>query len=445
MVQDQLSKLVARAVLDLIRQSPRIDFWEDSIEKILYEGDLQRWLGLPKDHEYQLRSLVAAVKQGGKSYRTFDTRVTHEAEHERHKLTVDIQLKNGFEWREALEEAWENAPVANEYLLSDNSLKILNWLRSDKFDGKPLEMNKLGRRANLRGSYRNIDDCLREIQAKSDTGLQYEQKMWNDPVKIWFEQRQYKYYDIGPLNPPLQLITFNMTGDEIKRFRNWLYETIRNIHFVADNEVVGIFDIRERNTLKQCLRHYHPGYRDAQPRHFFDAIRLIDGIEFRYKFNEGAGPWLVICQLKQGWKWSQIQKRLKEMANEIPLQKKYNLSPESSALLKWIQELRQDEFLNGLTPPIEEHLKVDIGIKTDWPKENLPALIGLLVEEINEKTEYELRTLPWKYFNEHHTRILVKRKLLELEKLVQLIQIYGLSRNQVLESAIVKDRLKELF
>jgi len=39
---------------------------------------------------------------------------------------------------------------------------------------------------------------------------------------------------------------------------------------------------------------------------------------------------------------------------------------------------------------VEDHLELDIGIKTDWPEENIPAYLAMLVEEINERTEFDL-------------------------------------------------------
>ena len=38
----------------------------------------------------------------------------------------------------------------------------------------------------------------------------------------------------------------------------------------------------------------------------------------------------------------------------------------AAALLEWIVGLRPEEYLGRLTPVVEDHLELDIGIKTDW-------------------------------------------------------------------------------
>jgi len=128
-----------------------------------------------------------------------------------------------------------------------------------------------------------------------------------------------------------------------------------------------------------------------------------------------------------------------------PLRQKYGLSEHGAALLKWIVGLRPEDYLATLTPVVEDHLKLDIGIKTDWPEENIPAYLAMLVEEINEKTEFGLLLQPWRKHGDLETRIRVKKKPSEMDSVLRAIQFNGLSRNKVLDSGRIKEAIDALL
>src|SRR5207245_10603174 len=98
---------------------------------------------------------------------------------------------------------------------------------------------------------------------------------------------------------------------------------------------------------------------------FFNALRLMDGIEIRHRFEAGGEGWLAVCQLQQGVTWKEIKARLAAKASEIPIEKRYSLNADSRALLKWILDLRRDEFMMGMTPSVAEHLEMAMGIEGD--------------------------------------------------------------------------------
>jgi hypothetical protein len=59
-----------RAVLDMVRQAPRIDFWRESISREVYPGGLARWLEV----EAGDKTLERVVNNVRKEYRTFRLR-----------------------------------------------------------------------------------------------------------------------------------------------------------------------------------------------------------------------------------------------------------------------------------------------------------------------------------------------------------------------------------
>ena len=86
-----------------------------------------------------------------------------------------------------------------------------------------------------------------------------------------------------------------------------------------------------------------------------------------------------------------------------------------------------------------------IGIETDWPEENTPAYLAMLVDEINEKTDYDLLLQPWQQHGNAETRIRVKHKPSEMDSLVRAIQLLGLSRNKALDADRVKAAVETLI
>jgi hypothetical protein len=131
-------------------------------------------------------------------------------------------------------------------------------------------------------------------------------------------------------------------------------------------------------------------------------------------------------------------------ASEIPLERRYSLSPHGLALLRWIVYLHSNEYLLGMTPPLEDNLKGNIGIETELGESNVRVYIELLVEEINEKTDFVLRTVGWQYYSSEETRILVKKKEALLEGVVRAVQFLGLSRNRFLGADKVREAIRRL-
>ena len=356
---------VTDAVLNQIRQISKIDFWADSLEFNLSEWDLASLLGLPKDHGRSAKSLIAMFKKARMDYDSFTVDVRTGEAREPNSAQISIRVKDGFEWRDVWKEAWKFAQTPNPHCLTDNALKLLRWVRSEKNTGELTEKNKIGRQANLRGSYRDLEDYFKEIQAKVQPRLVVEGEFWG-PFKAFFPKEQPKYFHIGPLNTPLKLSLREVKHEELVRFRTWLYAELQRLKFPRDNEMVGLFEVSDRRTVKICFSDWPIGSCwDTKITDFFDALKLMEGISIEYLFEDGPGPWLVICSLSEGWTWSRVKAWLTEQELAIPLRQKYNLSEHSAALLEWIVGLRPEEYLGTFTPVVEDHLDLDMGIETE--------------------------------------------------------------------------------
>ena len=136
---------------------------------------------------------------------------------------------------------------------------------------------------------------------------------------------------------------------------------------------------------------------------------------------------------------------LKDQETAIPLRRKFSLSDHAAALLQWIVELRPEEYVGTLTPEVEDLLKLDIGIKLDWPDENILAYLAMLVDEINDNADFDLRLQPWHHYSQVSTRIRVKKKPTEMDRVVYTIQMLGLSQNKLLDADRIKSTLVALL
>ena len=70
--------------------------------------------------------------------------------------------------------------------------------------------------------------------------------------------------------------------------------------------------------------------------------------------------------------------------------------PKAARLLGWVQTIQPEQMLGCFTPVIEDQRERGIGIASPWGNDNFPAYLQMLVDEINEKTHYNLRLQPWK-------------------------------------------------
>jgi len=449
---EDLLIVAERAVLDMLRQAPKIDFWKDSISEVANLYGLSRWIGQKKEAQFTEGQILRAIKHVPKDFQSFRVHVKETPDKYRPSVTnisIEIILRDGCEWKDAWEEAWSFHEMPNPHCLTDNALRLLKWAQGPKNTGTLIDWKKVGAQAGLRKNYYHINDHLTEIRLKADPNIQWENGPnggWHGQLRIWFEPSGSQFYHYGPLNPPLGFKVFEPEHAELERFKNWLYEEILKPGFPSAKQSVGIFDICDRKTLSKSFGKRPPHYeRHWSPSEFFELLRLVDGIEIRYNFADGFGPWLVVCQLEEGITWGDVKARLIARAQEIPLEKRYNLSADARALLQWILELRKDEFLLQMTPAVEEHLDTEIGIQAQRDEENTKAYLELLVEEINQRTEFRLRTIAWHKYGGSATRILFQTKETDLDSVVRAVQILGLKHNKLLDVSRVKTAIDGLL
>jgi hypothetical protein len=306
-----------------------------------------------------------------------------------------------------------------------------------------MDQTTIGRQIRMRGSFDEMFDAFREIQIKAEPRLVIEGgKGYRPSFRISFADQAPREFEIGPLNPPLALSTKQVTRGELLRLRSCLYKELQRIDFPSDDARLGVYDIRDRRTLKSCFSDWPARYLyDIHLDDFFRSLRLVEGLRHSYMFEKGPGPWIVVCSPAKGWTWARVKEVLRQEAVAVPVKEKYGLGSESAALLQWIVGLGSSDFLGTYTPVVEDHLELDIGLKVPWHEENVPAYLAMLLDEINSRTDFDLRLQPWCDRGRQKTRIRVARRTMDFDRVVREVQLLGLSRNKLLDSARVKAAL----
>lgn len=113
-------------------------------------------------------------------------------------------------------------------------------------------------------------------------------------------------------------------------------------------------------------------------------------------------------------------------------------------MLEWIEGLRDKDYLGKWTPVVEDELEKKIGIQCPWDDANLPAYLTELLNELNERTPYELTLQPWKCYSESRHRIRVSQKRSDEAVLIQQIQLFALKQGKVVPVERIRELISEL-
>ena len=94
---------------------------------------------------------------------------------------------------------------------------------------------------------------------------------------------------------------------------------------------------------------------------------------------------------------------------------------------------------------MEEAREEWIGISCPWAEENFVAYLQLVLDEINERTDYCLTLQPWHHYGRVQSRIRVDRKRSDVDKVVKQIQLLALGRGSLLNARLARDAIENLI
>lgn len=161
--------------------------------------------------------------------------------------------------------------------------------------------------------------------------------------------------------------------------------------------------------------------------------------------DEAGVGWLLGAAHEEGWTWERVKESIREIRDRKDPCETYGLSRKAGKILNWIWSLHDDEIMMGMSPCVEDAARDQIGIEKLDYDQNSKVILQFLIEEINEKTPYALRIIPWHEYPRGRHRILVRKKENQDDVISRIIQIRGLEKNVALSALVVEKTLRDLW
>lgn len=156
---------------------------------------------------------------------------------------------------------------------------------------------------------------------------------------------------------------------------------------------------------------------------------LLDGcvvhpdVKFRANFDYHAYAWTVQCETTR--RWEDVLPEIERRLTERDVGEQYALSAESASLLRWIRNQPSDKLLLGCTPVVEDAIRSrELRLGAEWPRENLPALVEVLCDEVTRKTPFTLKRVGWKSYSEEQSRIHVSENVPTDTTVIAQVQVW---------------------
>ena len=445
----ELVKSALDASIERLRQTSFVPFWRSSI--LISPSDEVRAL---YQTSHLASAILATIKKAAKK-RRFDSfsleilegRPTHYQEQD--YISIHARIKPGSEWHQVLHDAWQDSDSPNDWALSDNALRLLQWIQGSKYTDEFISEKRLGSQAGLRGtgSYSEIKTYLKEITLKAPFQVSYEQtNHWHGDYKIAIADKSAKHQKNDFNNPVFEGDLNSSDRESLLRFSKIIEDGILAAK-PTEQKAFKLFCIHSRSKLTRHLTNI--AEREEISPYEFEAflgkVRLSRGLKIAASLEDEASKgWIVGAVLEEGWTWDRAKEAIKEQRNRKDPSVSYGLSDKSAKLLTWIHNLHDHEFELEMTPCIEPVAKEQIGINRLDHNQNSGVLLGLLVEEINEKTHHDYRLIPWASYSSKHHRILIRDKVNREADLVKKIQLWALSEDSYLTPKAIIEALKKL-
>ena len=171
------------------------------------------------------------------------------------------------------------------------------------------------------------------------------------------------------------------------------------------------------------------------------AVRLPEGLRIAFDLQDSATEWWAA--VVPGTSWQDGIESIEAYIKRPTPEQRFGLTCDAARLFEWIETREKKDMLGSWTPVVEPVIASEIGITSQWPEENIPALLQMLADEITEKTNYRLGLQPWKEHGQVRTRIKVGQKASDHESFAQKVARaameigIGLTEDQVQKMASV--------
>ena len=357
--------------------------------------------------------------------RTFSAAIIGRKDRDSSDLVVS--LKGDAEWDDVRLEAASMLGIEPRPPVSKEVEEAYRWLTKEENIGKTWTDNELKRRFKIDP----ISALIDKLHCFRDPRLSVTQKgYFNIEVKICEEARS--ELTLEPLNPVFPPIPKKLTKADLEAFRDFIEELV--LQHDESQEFLMILRVGTRKELNRCFsaKNRKPaeavqeeeddsqddeeddddddtqeddddedGEESAEeelrsPQEILDRMPQLHGAGMFYHFPKSSAPWYFGLYLLDGYTWQEVKNLILKRRQEKPPTEKYGLSRESAQVFSWLMSQNYEHFKRHLSPPVEDYLKVEIGIDIEKVGEkNIGQLLCLICEEITEKTEFEARIIPW--------------------------------------------------
>jgi len=455
-----LPELKARAetyIVDTIRNTTRFCFWSTEIRDHLDSTAARRILGMQKDDQRSYyRIIQEAAQTVNKKAKTYEITIQGNDYNDTISGMTITRLK-GKEWKDVQDEVWTDSPSANPRRITDPSLKLFAWFREHTPSEDWLTETAISWKAGFKGRQGLVGSLLHELQSKLAPHFHFEERgsRWDRKNPISYLIRIDPEASIetplvtksipSSLNPVFENHLHYFTKQDIDAWTDFIYDHLLK-STPSGLDPVYVYWVDTAEELARVFPGLSPsGYSSGGSKlaEFFQSLRIIPEIVMEYDFDDGSDAWHLRVLPRENWQ--DTLKAIEDLRSKPTLKQRYGLNSHSAKLLEWIKGLTEKEFLQEWTPVVEDALEKEIGIKCPWNDRNFSAYIQLLIDEINDKTPYDLKIQPWKDYSDWKTRIRVRKKESEESKIIQQIQFYGLQQGKLLKEQQIKELLTQLL
>ncbi len=448
-----LSELRERAenfILGLIRKVPAFDFWKTELWESLENNKVRRVLGMSKQDERSCYEILeAAIEKINNRARSFKISLDGQ---NGYVSSITITLLRGKEWDDVCNEVWPETESNNPKRITEPAMRLLSWVKEHGSSDAWVKERTLSWHAGFNGQQGCIGEYLKELRKKIGPSFCYESKgqRWNreNPVeyKVWLlgeisvDDPLVKESIPERLNSIFEGRLDHITKTDLDSWRDLIHNHLINSRPVG-KDPVNILWINDRAELERVFPSYPFGrHSDGQEiAKFISEIPVHREIHIGYDFRSDTDVWFV--RLAPAKTWESTLRALQDLLDQPRLEVRYGISQDAARLLEWIEGLRDKDYLLKWTPVVEDQLEKKIGLTCPWDKENFPAFLAELLNELNDRTPYELALQPWKCYSECKTRIRVSRKKSDESVLIQQIQFLALKHGKIVN----EDRIREFI
>jgi hypothetical protein len=449
---EELVNSVIKQALENLRQISFIPFWFVSHE-VTPQKELRKLLTETRSNDRRVRQILEKAAERA-SRDSFEMQFRTESRNRfGHSVsdTIWIVPKEGYEWGDVLKDAWDGLENVNPWFLTDNALKILKWIQGPKNKGDFVSGKLIGSQACLlgTGSYSHIENYVKEICLKTPHHVKIEKTgEWQGRYKISLIDKIEDEDRYTHDNPVFPCRISKRDLDASSTYTRMIEDLVLKGEFPDDASCCILFEIHSRAELVRVL----PAMANDESltpyklNKFLEDVRLPRGLRPAATLDDEASVgWLLGAALEEGWTWELAMESIHETRDRKDPAKTYGLSADAAKLLNWIWDLHDSEIQMGMTPCVESASRDRIGIKDLQYNQNSETTLQLLIDEINEKTSYQLRLMPWSHYSSKEHRILIRRKDDLDAQITRMIQIRGLEKNVALSEAQIGEALQCLW